>query len=291
MKLCLLYQLKSADPAFLEGFYPLRRLRQACQERSVDFSLVLAADAAKDFESFARTARGGRVLLRGDLSDALLERLHDSGLDCVNSPAAIAATRDKKQCYEFLARRKVAFPALLPPEDYERLVACLPLIAKPRRGMMGRGVTLVEDPAELARILPAASSGDMLFQEYIKESRGRDYRVFCCRGRVLAQARRESSGLLSNAHQGGLTSACELPSHWTKLALKILDAAGLEYGAVDYLERGPDDLLVCEVNACPGFEALEGATGVDVAGAILDACLGSAGSAPYGEAAEKAIIS
>ena len=55
-------------------------------------------------------------------------------------------------------------------------------------------------------------------------------------------------------------------------ALRATRAVGLEVAGVDLLEtrNGPK---VLEVNSSPGFEGMERATGLDVAGAIIDRAL------------------
>lgn len=269
----LLYKLDSSDPAFLDSFYPLARIRQACVSRGLSFDLVLAREAEADFADFAARASGLRIWLRGNLPETLLVRLDGAGLDCFNAAGAISRTRDKLWLDGFLGRCGAPRPRLLDPADRGALAAALPAIAKPRRGMMGRGVVLVDDAARLDALFSSGGE-ELVFQEFVAESRGRDYRVFVCRGRVLAAMKRESEGLLSNVHRGARARAVELPPRWTDLALALAEEAGLEYAAVDFLERGPGDLLVCEINTVPGFEALEGASGADIAGSILDLCLG-----------------
>jgi ribosomal protein S6--L-glutamate ligase len=51
---------------------------------------------------------------------------------------------------------------------------------------------------------------------------------------------------------------------------------GLGVAGVDLLRsrRGP---LVLEVNSSPGLEGIEGATGVDIAGAVIEAVVAAAG--------------
>ena len=54
-----------------------------------------------------------------------------------------------------------------------------------------------------------------------------------------------------------------------ELAVRRARVLGLEVAGVDLLrsKRGP---LVLEVNSSPGLEGIEGATGLDVAGSIID---------------------
>lgn len=273
-RLVLLYKLDSGDPDFLDSFYPLVRIREACLVRGIALDVVLASEAESDFESLREKARGCRVWLRGNHSQELLARLSHSGLDCFNAPQAISRVRDKLWLDGFLSSRGAPRPLRLDPGDRAGLAAKLPFIVKPRRGMMGRGVRLVESEAELDDLLSVAGD-DLIFQEYLRESRGRDYRVFVCRGRALATVRRESDGLTSNVHSGGKAFPAQLDPQWKNLAAGLAQEAGLEYAAVDFLVRGPAELAICEINTVPGFEASEKASGVDIAGSIIDLCLGA----------------
>ena len=56
-----------------------------------------------------------------------------------------------------------------------------------------------------------------------------------------------------------------------RLAVRAAAAVGADYAGVDLLpESSSDRVYVLEVNGIPGWEGLEGATGLDVAGAIVD---------------------
>ena len=73
----------------------------------------------------------------------------------------------------------------------------------------------------------------------------------------------------ANLHRGGSAKAATLSAEEKRIAVRAAGALGLGIAGVDLLRsnRGP---LLLEVNASPGLEGIEGATGVDVAGAIMD---------------------
>jgi glutathione synthase/RimK-type ligase-like ATP-grasp enzyme len=52
-------------------------------------------------------------------------------------------------------------------------------------------------------------------------------------------------------------------------------AVGAEYAGVDLLPAEDGTVYVLEVNGIPGWEGLQQATGLDVAGAIIDQLLGA----------------
>jgi ribosomal protein S6--L-glutamate ligase len=66
-----------------------------------------------------------------------------------------------------------------------------------------------------------------------------------------------------------VTESIQLDPVYEKTAIRAAQIMGLQVAGVDMLEgsKGPQ---VMEVNSSPGLEGLESATGLDVAGAIID---------------------
>jgi ribosomal protein S6--L-glutamate ligase len=79
----------------------------------------------------------------------------------------------------------------------------------------------------------------------------------------------------ANIHRGGTAIPVILTPQETEIALHAARVMGLGVAGVDLLRstRGP---LVLEVNSSPGLEGIEAATGVDVAGAIIEHVAGGA---------------
>ena len=73
----------------------------------------------------------------------------------------------------------------------------------------------------------------------------------------------------SNLHRGGSATVIALSDEERATAIKAAKKLGLAIAGVDLLqsERGP---LVMEVNSSPGLEGIEGATGLDIAGKIIE---------------------
>ena len=62
----------------------------------------------------------------------------------------------------------------------------------------------------------------------------------------------------------------DLPPAWEQLALRAAAAVGADYAGVDLLPSRDGTVFVLEVNGIPGWQGLQQATGVDVAGAIVE---------------------
>jgi ribosomal protein S6--L-glutamate ligase len=73
----------------------------------------------------------------------------------------------------------------------------------------------------------------------------------------------------SNLHRGGSGKLVKLSRAEKAAALLAAKALGLGIAGVDMLQskRGP---LVLEVNSSPGLEGIEKATGLDIAGKIIE---------------------
>ena len=107
--------------------------------------------------------------------------------------------------------------------------------------------------------------------EFIADAEGAAIRCFVVGQKIVASMRRQAApgDFRSNLHRGGEASKVRLSKAERDTALRAAGVLGLEVAGVDLLRsrKGP---LVLEVNSSPGLEGIEGVTGVDIAGAIID---------------------
>jgi ribosomal protein S6--L-glutamate ligase len=148
-----------------------------------------------------------------------------------------------------------------------------PLVIKLLEGTQGIGVVLAETRKAAESVIEAFRGLDanILVQEFIKEAGGSDIRAFVVGDRVVASMRRNAAPgeFRSNLHRGGSArrSALRRRSAAPQSApSKRWDCVSL---ALDMLRsnHGP---VIMEVNSSPGLEGIEGASGKDVAGAIIE---------------------
>src|SRR5438445_7283084 len=210
---------------------------------------------------------------------AVVRQLEAEGVPVVNGAVGIANSRDKLRALQLLAAAGIDMPRTVLARgggDIKELVAHvggLPAILKLIQGTQGVGVMIAHSEAEVESILSTLwdLGQEILLQEFIAESRGRDVRGLVVGDRVAGAMRREarSGEFRSNLHRGGEGSALELSAEYAQAAVRAARVLGLTVAGVDLLEAegGPK---VMEVNSSPGFEGLERATGADVAGAIVD---------------------
>ena len=74
----------------------------------------------------------------------------------------------------------------------------------------------------------------------------------------------------SNVSRGGSVRPFQLPAEWEELALRAAAVVGADYAGVDLIPSLDGEVFVLEVNGIPGWRGLRRATGLDVAGAIVD---------------------
>jgi ribosomal protein S6--L-glutamate ligase len=210
---------------------------------------------------------------------AVVRQLEAQGVPVVNGAEAIARSRDKLRALQELAGAGVDVPRTVLARgggDVGALVeqvGGLPAILKLIQGTQGVGVMIAHSGAEVESILSTMwdLGQEILLQEFIAESRGRDVRALVVGDRVVGAMRREAKTgeFRSNIHRGAEGSPIELTADYAQAAVRAARVLGLDVAGVDLLEAksGPK---VLEVNSSPGFQGLESATGLDIAGAIAD---------------------
>jgi len=221
-----------------------------------------------------------RIIPSGSLEQIIyrvdaLHRLEDRGVRVMNSPRAIERTVDKFWTSALLEQCGLPTPDTIVCETPEEAVAAFrelgDVIVKPLFGSMGLGMVRVSDEEMAFRVFKTIEQirGVYYLQRAI-EHEGRDIRAFVVGGRVLAAIERRSDGWRTNLSRGGTARPIELSEAWAGLAVRAAAAVGAEYAGVDLLPARDGTVYVLEVNGIPGWQGLQEATGVDVAGAIVD---------------------
>ncbi|MGI4875174.1 MAG: 30S ribosomal protein S6--L-glutamate ligase [Janthinobacterium lividum] len=192
---------------------------------------------------------------------------------------AIIRSRDKLRSMQILSRAGVGMPKTAftnfttdVPALIEQ-VGGAPVIIKLLEGTQGLGVVLAESIKAAQSVIEAFHNlkARILVQEFIGEAKGADVRAFIVDGEVVGAMRRQGQEgeFRSNLHRGGTGTLVKLSRAEKAAALLAAKALGLGVAGVDMLQsrRGP---LVLEVNSSPGLEGIEKATGLDIAGRIID---------------------
>jgi len=221
-----------------------------------------------------------RIIPSGSLEQIIfrvdaLHRLEDRGTRVVNSPRAIERTVDKFWTSTLLEQCGIPTPETVVCDDPEEAIAAYrtlgDVIVKPLFGSMGLGMVRVSDEEMAFRVFRTIEQirGVYYIQRTVDHD-GTDIRAFVLGGRVIAAIERRASGWRTNLARGGTARGLSLSEQLSALAVRAAAAVGADYAGVDLL-TGPDGTTyVLEVNGIPGWRGLQEATGLDIAGRLVD---------------------
>jgi RimK family alpha-L-glutamate ligase len=222
-----------------------------------------------------------RIIPTGSLEQMIyrVDALHwieKRGVPVLNSPRAIERSVDKFYTTALLQEAGLPTPETVvcegATEAMSAVAAMGDVIIKPLFGSMGHGMVRVSDPDVAFRIVRSLEQLRIVFYvQRVVDHGGRDVRVFVIGGRVLAAIERRAPDgrWRTNVSLGGAAQPFELPPSWEQLALRAAATIGADYAGVDLLPSRDGTVFVLEVNGIPGWQGLEQATGIDVAGAIV----------------------
>ncbi len=210
---------------------------------------------------------------------AVLRQFEMMGVWPLNESVAIGRSRDKLRCLQLLSRRGIGLPVTgfahdaKSTDDIIDMAGGAPVVIKLLEGTQGIGVVLGETRNSAKSVIEAfrGVKVNILVQEFIKEAGGMDIRCFVIGKRVVAAIKRQGDAgeFRSNLHRGGRADSVKITPEERSTAVRSARTLGLNVCGVDLLRsnHGP---VVMEVNSSPGIEGLETATGIDVAGKIIE---------------------
>lgn len=167
----------------------------------------------------------------------------------------------------FVTRENRFFEAL-------KQLGTFPVVAKQMDGMGGDGVVKLNDLPEARAYLQSSlnPAKGLLVQSFLDPKGRRDIRALVIGDGVAgAMVLTPAPGQFkANIHQEAQARAFDLPEDMAAMAIKASRACHLEIAGVDMMVDATGDVRVVEVNFSPGFRGLEQATGLNIAGKILD---------------------
>ena len=210
---------------------------------------------------------------------AVVNQFDMMGVPVLNNSVPIQRSRDKLRSLQLLSRFGIDIPRTVMMRESREIdlavekIGGLPCIVKLLQGTQGVGVMIAHSRAELDSILETMWTLDqeILLQEFIAESKGKDVRALVVGNEVVGAMRRVAKvkgEFRSNIHRGGEGAPVELSARDRDIAVQAARVLGLEVAGVDMLESAAGPKIM-EVNSSPGFEGLERATGLDIATAIV----------------------
>ncbi|MBA85517.1 30S ribosomal protein S6--L-glutamate ligase [Thalassobius sp. S69A] len=272
--------------------YSHQRLKEAAEERGHELHII---DTLRCYMNIA--SRRPEVYYNGEKLkgyDAVIPRIGASvtfygtavlrqfemmGVYPLNESVAIGRSRDKLRSMQLMARDGIGLPVTTfahdakQTEEVLKLAGDAPLVIKLLEGTQGLGVVLADTNRSAKSVFEAfrATNTNILIQEFIKEAGGTDIRAIVVGGKVIAAMKRTGAEgeFRSNLHRGGSAQVVKLSAEERATAVRAAKSMGLNACGVDMLRanHGP---VIMEVNSSPGLEGVEKATGLDIAGKMIE---------------------
>ena len=214
-----------------------------------------------------------------DYGAAVIRQFESQNIYTTLTSDALLKARNKLTCQQLLSAQDIGVPKtlltnnmLLLPHMLDRL-GSYPMVIKLINSTQGIGIILTESKKNAETTIEALQKlkEKFIIQKFIKEAQGADIRIFIVDGEIVASMKRQAKPgeFRSNLHRGASSVKITPTKDEARVALKAVKVLGLAVAGVDIL-RSKNGPLVLEVNASPGLEGIEGTTGVDIAGKIIE---------------------
>ena len=188
------------------------------------------------------------------------------GVLFINSSDSIDNVKDKLYTMQILAQNNIPHPKTMLvrnpiDSDYVERRIGFPIVVKSLSGTHGKGVYLSENKRNFTQLTEMMEQFNdrfnIILQEFISDSFGKDLRVIVVGGKVVGVMKR-----------GGEAKPVELDEQMEYLALESTKLLNLDIGGVDLLYDN-DGYKICEINSAPGFLGMEKYTNITVAEQIV----------------------
>ena len=223
---------------------------------------------------FPRTGSGTTYHIK-----AVIRHFERMGVVVVNGSDSIDNVKDKLYTHQILAQSNLDIPKtmlLKHPIDVNFVEKHLgfPVIVKTISGSYGRGVFIADGKKQLKQLVTMAEltkkSYDIIIQEFIKDTWGKDLRVLVVNNKVVGCMMRRATDddFRANITRGGEGFPYEVNEQIEWLSSESSKALNLDIAGVDLL-FDKEGYKICEVNSNPGFEGMEVFTKKNIANEIV----------------------
>lgn len=210
---------------------------------------------------------------------AIVRQLERLGVEVYNTAQTIETVRDKLHTHQVLAEMGIATPATMLakfPVDTNLIESTIgfPVVVKTLNGALGIGVFLLENESAFMDLMELVGETNpdlqLIFQQFVATSKGRDLRLFVVDGEVVAsmERRAKDGGFKANFSSGGSVHNFEADEEAIDLAVQTAKVLNIKIGGIDLLFKEGGGYTICEANTFPGFKGLERASGVNIPEAI-----------------------
>jgi len=274
------------------SFHPTRRLTQAAEKMGYrtllinpyqmlsgikQGSLQYVIEGLSQMPDVVLPRQGSPM---GEYGLALLRQFMHLGIPLINGLDGITIARNQYITLQTLAAAGLPVPDtffITAEAGFHRAIERLggyPVVVKQMDGMGGEGVNLVKKEHDIQGLCEERLKGKkgLVVQRLISPDHRKDLRILVVGNQVAgSMALTPKKGeFRSNFHMDGKVRAVNLSPQWEEMAIKAARACHLEIAGVDLIVAANGTPYIMEVNYSPGFRGLEGVTGIDIAGKMID---------------------
>jgi ribosomal protein S6--L-glutamate ligase len=209
---------------------------------------------------------------------AVIRQFELNGVYSTVQTEALLRSRDKRTCFQHLVAHGLSVPDTVVVGEPSEILNAIdrvgppPVIIKLLSSTHGIGVIKADTHKTAESVIEGflRLKQKVILQRFIQESAGTDLRVLVVDDKIVAAMERVAAEgeFRSNIHRGAVGRKVNLTLQERDVAIKAAKVMKLKVAGVDLL-RSANGPLVLEVNASPGLEGIEGVTGIDVAGKII----------------------
>lgn len=212
--------------------------------------------------------------------------LENLGLRVFNSAKSIAICDDKSITHLALMNSGIRMPrTIVSPMAYSNIAYSnysylekvkelldFPIIVKEVYGSFGSQVYMANNEDELKSIVKEHKETTLIFQEYIKTSKGRDVRIQVVGGKVIAGMYRynDTGDFRANLSNGGHMKVHLPTKQEADVSIEACKILGLDFAGVDILFGEDEEPILCEVNSNAHFKNITEVSGISVADSIIE---------------------
>lgn len=194
----------------------------------------------------------------------LMQYLKNNGVKIINSFINMVYMKDKWQTYLNLKKIGINQPKTINDTkkiEFEDVVKILgkPFVLKYRFGAQGKSVFLINTKEEYDNITLNYYFDDLILQQYIKESKGKDIRIFVVGNKYFGAVRDNTlnDDFRANLAQGGISYEFKISSDFKTIIQKICKNLQVEIVGLDFLFDENNGYSFCEANGNAGYKAFQ----------------------------------
>lgn len=275
-----------------QQYHPNRRLAEAAGEYGHEVILIhpyrnwpAIENGHFELVNLPKGAFPDAVLPRqgstlGDSCLLLIEHFSKMGVPVINSSKAIRVAKNQFLSLQKLAAAGIQIPETVfinAPDGFAPAISQLggfPVVAKQVSSRQGTGVMLLKTDEDVNGCIDKHldNCNGMIVQKFIPLRGRRELRVLVIGDKIVGAMEMipKNGDFRGNYHLSGISRPAKLTPLIQKMAIQSAAAADLEIVGVDLITNAKGETVVIEINYSPGFKGMESATGLNIAGQMID---------------------